>query len=351
VPSTSARTAPRLSGRAAGALALVCLALGAGRAPAQDDFGPARQPATPSPFAAPPRPPGPDTPSVGIVIHERAQPAAPPDGAPSQDDFGPARQPVAPSPVAAPLPQVIAPPAGAASAAPEKAPPQDLFRPARPQAVPPRLPAPPAEAVGPEPARPGGEPAGAAGANLVAALQRPPGPAPIGDLRPTEEAAAAHIQLEPPGPERLFRLDSEARLQERIRQEGRDRTPVDIVVFPKEPVLSTEPYYGRRWPTAHEYVEPNYLCYRRLLFEQKSFERYGWDLGVITPIVSALDFFGDFILMPYHGFTDPCRCFECNAGYCLPGDPVPLLLYPCEPSVTGALAEAATVAAVLAIFP
>jgi hypothetical protein len=233
---------------------------------------------------------------VGIVIHERALPAAQPGGAPSQDDF----------------------------------------RPARPPAVPHQLPAPPAEAPG---------------ANLVAALQRPLGAPPSGDLGTAEDMTAYHIQLEPPGPERLFRLDSEARLQERIRQEGRDRTPIDIVVFPKEPVLSTEPYYGRRWPTAHEYAEADYVCYRRLLFEQKNFERYGWDLGVITPIVSALDFFGDFILMPYHGFTDPCRCFECSAGYCLPGDPVPLLLYPCEPSVTGALAEAATVAAVLAIFP
>jgi hypothetical protein len=186
-----------------------------------------------------------------------------------------------------------------------------------------------------------------------AALQQRMAPlgAGAGELNPSEETAAYHIQLEPPGPERLFRLDSEARLQERIRQEGRDRTPIDIAVFPNEPVLSTQPYYGRRWTPAHEYAEANYVCYHRLLYEQKNFERYGWDLGFITPVVSALDFFADFIVMPYHGFTDPCRCYECSTGYCLPGDPVPFLLYPCEPSVTGALAEAGAVAAVMAIFP
>jgi hypothetical protein len=169
---------------------------------------------------------------------------------------------------------------------------------------------------------------------------------------PPEESTTFPVQLEPPGPERLFgHLESEAHLFERIRQEDRGQTPIDIAVFPQEPVLSRTPYYGRRWPALHETAEANYLCYQRLLYEQKNFERGGWDLGAITPIVSALDFYKDFVLMPYHGFTDVCRCYECNTGYCLPGDPVPLVLYPPEPSVSGALAEVAAVAAVVAIFP
>jgi hypothetical protein len=165
------------------------------------------------------------------------------------------------------------------------------------------------------------------------------------------EETTYRIQLEPPGPQRLFNLESEKNFFERIRQGGRNENPPDIAIFPREPVLSKTPYYGRRWPAVQETAEPNYLCYRRLLYEQRNFERGGWDLGAVTPIVSALAFYKDFVLMPYHGATDVCRCYDCNTGYCLPGDPVPLLLYPPEPSVTGTLAEAAVVAGVFAIFP
>ena len=38
--------------------------------------------------------------------------------------------------------------------------------------------------------------------------------------------------------------------------------------------------------------------------------------------------FADVVLLPYHWGTDPCNCTECNRGYCLPGDPVPFLVYP-----------------------
>ena len=36
---------------------------------------------------------------------------------------------------------------------------------------------------------------------------------------------------------------------------------------------------------------------------------------------------------------EPCQRFECSAGYCLPGDPVPYLLYPLPLSITGTAAE------------
>ncbi len=98
-------------------------------------------------------------------------------------------------------------------------------------------------------------------------------------------------------------------------------------------------------------IEPNYVIYRRLYFQQNNFERYGWDLGPVTSVVSAATFLADFLTLPYHAFTDPCRCMESNAGWCLPGDPVPLMLYPPELSLTGTLAEAGTVLALVAIFP
>jgi hypothetical protein len=172
--------------------------------------------------------------------------------------------------------------------------------------------------------------------------EQPPGP--------TE--AETYISLEPPGPARLYgQLDSEKALFERWRQQGRQAQPREVVYFPPEPVLSRQQYRGRRWPALRELVEPNYLCHQRLLFEQPNLERSGWDLGFITPVVSAGKFFADTVTLPYHQFTDPCRCYECNTGYCLPGDPAPLLIQPPEWSVSGAVAEGIGFGTVLLLFP
>ena len=171
-------------------------------------------------------------------------------------------------------------------------------------------------------------------------------------FNPSDEAATEYqIPLEPPGIQRIFRRDSEEQLKERMRQEARSRRPMERIVFPDEPILSKTPYFGRAWPQQCEKAEPNYVCYQRLLFEQKNAERYGWDLGPLNPVVAGGVFFKDVVFLPYNLFKDPCRKYECSAGYCLPGDPVPLLLYPPELSLTGALAEAATVLAIVAIFP
>src|SRR5262249_39906216 len=105
--------------------------------------------------------------------------------------------------------------------------------------------------------------------------------------------------------------------------------PFEPVIFPEEPVVSESNEPPRRvWPAQARAAEPNYVCYRPLLFEQKNFERYGWDLGAITPLVSLMTFWYDGITFPYHLATGPWPCDECSAGYCLPGDPVPLLLWP-----------------------
>jgi hypothetical protein len=165
-----------------------------------------------------------------------------------------------------------------------------------------------------------------------------------------EGAEDTEAGLGVPSPERLFgQLDTEADLRERIRQDAKHTKKT--VIFPDEPVVSKEPYVPRRFPAAAEHVEPNYTCYQRLLFEEKNSERYGWDLGIIQPFVSAGAFYFDFVTLPYHAFTRPCQKYECSAGYCLPGDPVPYLIYPPELSLTGTVAEGGAIAAVLAIFP
>jgi hypothetical protein len=155
----------------------------------------------------------------------------------------------------------------------------------------------------------------------------------------------------PPGPDRLFQLEPESGFQARLQNEWRDNGHKDRLVFPDEPVVSKDTYAGRDWPGYTLAVEPYFVAHKRQLFQQINSERYGWDLGVIDPPLEAGIFFADVALLPYHAFTDPFRCCETGAGYCLPGDPTPYLLYPPEKSLTGALAEAGAVGAVLAIFP
>jgi hypothetical protein len=159
------------------------------------------------------------------------------------------------------------------------------------------------------------------------------------------------IQLTPPGSQRLFRMESENRLHERMRQEALQRPQPERIEFPKYEPLSKEAFAGRAWPQQYEVVEPAYVCYRRLYFEDLNSERYGWDLGFIQPFVSAGKFFTDVAFLPYHLGTDWKRHHECNSGYCLPGDPVPYRLYPPGVSTAGTAAQVGTVLAILAIFP
>jgi hypothetical protein len=181
-------------------------------------------------------------------------------------------------------------------------------------------------------------------------------------------AAVAHAQqspppsgsytenlLTPPSPSRIFRLESEPMLKERMARDARDGdNPVNLryeIVFPSYPAVPPPVALFRGWPAQPEVVEPPYVCYHRLLFEQINAERYGWDLGPLHPILSAGVFYWDVATLPYHLAEEPLRRFESNAGYCLPGDPVPLLLYPPRLSLSGSLAEGAAIGMMFVIFP
>jgi hypothetical protein len=161
------------------------------------------------------------------------------------------------------------------------------------------------------------------------------------------------LQLTLPGPQRLFRLDSEAAVMERIRQEAREQRTPTIIEFPEpyaseKRVAAREP---RQWPQMVELVQPCYVYHGRLTFEQINSERYGWSLGVIQPLVSGAHFYADVAMLPYHMAEDPCRYGDTSAGKCLPGDPVPLYLYPPHWSLTGLVAEAAVVTTLFFVFP
>ena len=167
-----------------------------------------------------------------------------------------------------------------------------------------------------------------------------------------DEANDYLIPLEPPGLQKVFfRLDSEAALKERMRQEGRERTVPERVTFPDEPVVSDQPYTPRAFPSMCMTAEPNYVMYSRLFFEERNSERYGWDLGPIGPVVSAGKFYWDLAFFPYHLATMPFRRFDSNAGQCLPGDPVPLRIYPPQLSVPGTALEAVAEVSNIACFP
>jgi hypothetical protein len=199
----------------------------------------------------------------------------------------------------------------------------------------------------------------------------PPAPADFASVRPARFPAKAapipippvgpyarepkpfQIQVLPPGKERVSRVENDRDLEERIRQETLERDVHDLVVFPEKPLLSRDTYAGRGtlWDPRTAIAEPHFVGYQKLLFEDKNAERYGWDLGIVSPIVCAAEFYADLALVPYHLAMGPCRKYEFSSGYCMPGDPVPFLLYPPEISLTGTAAEVAVIAALIAIFP
>jgi hypothetical protein len=159
------------------------------------------------------------------------------------------------------------------------------------------------------------------------------------------------IQLEPPSRERLFRIEAEDSLFERIKQEFRQRS--DRAEFPKE-VKSVQLDAVRpprtHPPMATHYVAP-FVCYHPLWFEEKNSERYGWELGVLQPLASATHFFANVALMPYHFTAEKPWSCEANVGYYRPGDPVPLFFYTPRFSWPAVGAQVGTVVAGSAIFP
>lgn len=167
----------------------------------------------------------------------------------------------------------------------------------------------------------------------------------------TDDSQEYHIQLDPPGPSRLFKLESQQTLQERMRQEARQRSSLERIQFPEEPIISKERYAGRHWLPTNKLVAPAYVCHGPLLFEERNAERQGWDLGIFQPFLSTGVFYYDVVTVPYHAALKIGNWYDCSAGKCLPGDPVPYLLYPPEFRLSATAAEAGTLLALFAVFP
>ena len=94
------------------------------------------------------------------------------------------------------------------------------------------------------------------------------------------------------------------------------------------------------YPPGQAYYEPHYVVHRRLHFEEKNAERYGWDFGFVQPFVSTLYFYKDALLWPNSLGTGLVTGFwDASAGKCLPGSPVPYKLYPPSLTATGMMLE------------
>jgi len=127
--------------------------------------------------------------------------------------------------------------------------------------------------------------------------------------------------------------------------------PEDLVVQPSgresfAAAVMTKPGYmpGRAL------LEPGYVVHRRLLFEEKNSERYGWDLGMAQPFISAGYFYKDVLFWPAH-LTSSRERYDVSAGKCPAGSPVPYFLYPPQITIRGGIWQAAAVVGVVMLLP
>jgi hypothetical protein len=158
-----------------------------------------------------------------------------------------------------------------------------------------------------------------------------------------EQEQEYSLSLELPTPGQLYgRRLSESQWRERQRQEAKRFSLTRKVTFPEDTPLTLEKFKPRHWEQSVARVSPCYLLHDRLYFEQVNFERYGWELGVLGPPVQLATFAYDLALLPYRQFSRPFDQIDGSAGKYLPGDNVPLMLYPEPFSLTGLSALAGT---------
>lgn len=177
---------------------------------------------------------------------------------------------------------------------------------------------------------------------------QPPVP-PVKTDETRESLSDYGIETSPPSAQRLFRLESEAELRARIAAETVKRPiktgeqPNVSPEFPTYGPLSEKPYEERQFGGLIKQIEPNYVCHGRLYLEELNADRYGWEMGVLQPAFSAGKAWFDMAFLPYNFMTRPFQRYDCSAGKCFPGDPVPMLVYPPELSATGAGWEASLI--------
>jgi len=186
--------------------------------------------------------------------------------------------------------------------------------------------------------------------------------------QPPKDPKAPNFDLPPevtrlPARQEIFELRStptlEVLIKEQVRStlgQGKDPPqsmtpfpPLPVIVAPGTPYVAKTPTY----PNRQAVYEPGFVIHRRLHFEERNAERYGWDLGFIQPVVSTLYFYRDVMLWPQSLATSLVTgAYDTNAGKCLPGSAVPYNLYPVGLTLTGSAFEGAVVTGLLfTVFP
>jgi hypothetical protein len=157
--------------------------------------------------------------------------------------------------------------------------------------------------------------------------------------------------------DKVFRMESDTQLLDRVVKELRAEG-LEYVTFKGLPTLEPlappgTPYRPKTmsYPPVKQLIEPNFLIHRRLYFEEKNAERYGWDLGIVQPVVSTLYFYKDTLLWPAKLASHPFERYDSSAGKCLPGSAVPYYLYPPDVSLFGAGVGGAVITGAAILIP
>jgi hypothetical protein len=129
---------------------------------------------------------------------------------------------------------------------------------------------------------------------------------------PRSVANDDEFDLSLPGPERLFRPESEAVSLERIRQSFL-RRKVKVVQFPKDAPLPEEVLIQPPPPPVlfASVQVPCVICRHPLYFEVVRTERYGEYTPLVQPLLSTAHFWWDAALWPPRMLLDPPWIWQC----------------------------------------
>lgn len=152
----------------------------------------------------------------------------------------------------------------------------------------------------------------------------------------------------PPREQIFGHLRNDAELEKWVMEKVRTNQPTlkaddPSLKFPLQEIIGAGMKYQAKtclYPAQKVNYESLFVVHRRLLFEEVNSERYGWDLGILQPLVSTAYFYKDLMLLPNSLMSGFAQGFwDTDAGKCLPGTPVPYMLYPPGLTISGGAFE------------
>jgi hypothetical protein len=130
---------------------------------------------------------------------------------------------------------------------------------------------------------------------------------------PQPTAETFDIRLNLPGPQELFRPESEARFRARLLEEAKQRKIQ--LVFPREHPYTEAQEPIRDLPLQTKAFFPATVCFRPLYFDNDWTERYGLYTPCFQSFVSTGKFYWKTLTLPYHIVQQPPWMLECRDGY------------------------------------